>query len=89
MTHPGEARRQSTARLNLIWERTQASIAIGVTATGLSVAALLALQTGHPSISSAAFVLLSGLSNLVIGFYFGRTNHARQPGGSRSGDVSL
>lgn len=58
-------------RVNLIWELTQASIAIGVTGTTLWVASHSpATQEG----------LLSNAFFLVIGFYFGRTNHQRTGG---------
>lgn len=64
-------------RVNLIWEVTQGIIALLVTATTLFVAANLAM-TG--SGETAAFLLLSNSFFLVIGFYFGRTNH-QQVGG--------
>ena len=59
-------------RVNLIWETTQASIALSVTGTALYVTA--------NTISEAAFSVLSNGFFLVIGFYFGRTNHARSGG---------
>lgn len=55
-------------RTNLIWERTQAAIAIGTT-----LAYIIAQLVGRG-------LTTEGLANaffLVIGFYFGRTNHAR------------
>jgi hypothetical protein len=61
-------------RINLIWEFTQAGIAISVTITTLYVAAVLVIRG---STETAAFLLLSNAFFLVIGFYFGRTNHAR------------
>jgi len=71
-------------RVNLIWEITQAVIAIAVTLTTLFVAAALGLQG---DVSGAAFLLLSNAFFLVIGFYFGRTNHQRTGGtGPVSGD---
>lgn len=56
-------------RMNLIWETTQAAIAILVTGT-----ALVGNIAGHNSdvLNNACFV--------VLGFYFGRTNHARPSG---------
>lgn len=60
-------------RVNATWEYTQAAIAISVTEITLIVAAILVLGQG----SEIAFALMVGLANLVIGFYFGRTNHAR------------
>lgn len=61
-------------RINLIWEVTQAGIALAVTTSTLYVAAKLAIL--QPA-QTAAFLLLSNAFFLVIGFYFGRTNHAR------------
>ena len=58
-------------RTNLIWERTQAAIAIGIT-----LAYIVAQVLGRG-------LTTEGLANsffLVIGFYFGRTNHARPTG---------
>lgn len=53
-------------RINLVWEGTQATIAIGVTAATLYAA----LQGIESSALGNAFFL-------VVGFYFGRTNHER------------
>lgn len=63
-------------RIDLIWEHTQALIAVAVVLTTLGVAAMLTIQ-GR---GDTAFIFLVGLGNLVIGFYFGRTNHARLGG---------
>lgn len=63
-------------RINLIWELTQAVIALSVSLTTLFVSAALVLR-GE---GDTAFVLLASLANLVIGFYFGRTNHQRTGG---------
>lgn len=70
-------------RINAIWEYTQAFIAGTTVSTVLYVAARLAtVETdGHvPGQQVAAFVFLTGVANLVIGFYFGRTNHQRTGG---------
>lgn len=61
-------------RINLIWEATQAVIAVAVTGATLYVSANLALSDDR---QTAAFLLLSNAFFLVIGFYFGRTNHQR------------
>ena len=61
-------------RINLIWETTQALIAIIVTSATLFVAAKLALKAEG---QTAAFLLLSNAFFLVIGFYFSRSNHNR------------
>jgi len=61
-------------RINLIWEVTQAIIAVIVTLATLYVAAQLALREAA---QTAAFLLLSNAFFLVIGFYFSRSNHNR------------
>jgi hypothetical protein len=67
-----DLRTSSQRRINLIWEFTQGYIAIAVTTTTLIVSAALILKG-----SSDSTQLLSNAFFLVIGFYFGRTNHAR------------
>jgi len=64
-------------RVNIIWEVTQSMIAMAVTMTTLYAAALIALR---PAAGEASFLLLSNAFFLVIGFYFGRTNHQRTGG---------
>ena len=71
-------------RINLIWELTQALIALGVTATTLFVAETLVIRDGD---LVGAFLLLSNAFFLVIGFYFGRTNHTRIGGIGPSGEA--
>jgi hypothetical protein len=61
-------------RINLIWEITQAIVAVSVTFATLYTAVSLTID-GTPD--SAAFLLLSNAFFLVSGFYFGRTNHQR------------
>jgi NAD(P)-dependent dehydrogenase (short-subunit alcohol dehydrogenase family) len=70
-------------RVNLIWELTQALVALSVTATTLYVSANLSLKDQS---DAAAALLLSNAFFLVIGFYFGRTNHQRT-GGVPSGEI--
>lgn len=71
-------------RVNLLWEGMQALIAGTVVSTALYVAAKLTLVALLPDVNErqmamaiTAFLLISNLVSLVIGFYFGRTNHAR------------
>ncbi len=73
-------------RINLLWERTQAIIALSVVEVSLAVGAVMILRdaggltgpgTTAGSPGSLAFVFLASVANLVIGFYFGRTNHQR------------
>ena len=70
-------------RINVVWELTQAFIAVVVTLATLYVASQLALKDNG---QTAAFLLLSNAFFLVIGFYFGRTNHQRT--GGVGGDVA-
>lgn len=73
--------------VNLIWERKQASIASWVVGTALVVSSAVALLIIYPNATEkqtamaiTAFVLISNLVSLVIGFYFGRTNHTKVGG---------
>lgn len=60
-------------RINLIWEYTQAVLAVFVVGANMIVGTMqgLGYSTGrdHP-------VILSSALFLVIGFYYARTNHA-------------
>lgn len=68
-------------RVNLIWETTQAAIAIGVIGATLWVDSIIAVYGREASeISSSALMQLNVMSALVTGFYFGRTNHQRVGG---------
>lgn len=64
-------------RVNIIWEITQAFVAVAVTISTLWVSANLALKEQG---QTAAFLLLSNAFFLVVGFYFGRTNHQKVGG---------
>lgn len=64
-------------RINIIWEVTQAFVAVSVTLSTLYVSAMLALKEQG---QTAAFLLLSNAFFLVVGFYFGRTNHEKVGG---------
>jgi hypothetical protein len=82
----GEQDRNTAGRrgINLMWESTQAVIALAVIFTGMATASILALRTdasdASKSVAITAFLLISNTVFLVIGFYFGRTNHERQGG---------
>lgn len=65
------------AHINRVWEYTQAALAILVSGATLYVAATLSVQDSGDMV---AFLLLSNAFFLIIGFYFGRTNHARPSG---------
>lgn len=56
--------------INLVWETTQATIAVLV--VGANVVGAFYLPNENTILGNAFF--------LVIGFYFGRTNHARTGG---------
>lgn len=71
-----------------MWERTQKNIALSVVWATLFVAVVKSLeavivQSSDPTEAGVAFVFLASVANLVIGFYFGRTNHQKVggPGG--------
>ena len=61
-------------RINIIWELTQAFVAVSVTLTTLYAAGNIVVRGAE---DDAPFLLLSNAFFLVIGFYFGRTNHVR------------
>lgn len=69
-------------RINLIWESTQAFVAVSVTVATLYVSARLALTGG----TDAPFILLSNTFFLVIGTYISRSNH-NKIGGVKTGDL--
>lgn len=71
MTYAGQR------RVNLIWEYTQASIAVGVIFLTLATDAKVALSATEIGANQlAALMQLNVMSGLVIGFYFSRTNHS-------------
>ena len=68
-------------RINIIWEVTQAVIAVSVVMTTLFVDGRVALTPGELSATqNAGLMQLNVMAALVTGFYFGRTNHQRQGG---------
>jgi hypothetical protein len=71
-----DATKYGQRRINLIWEVTQACVAIGVTFTTLFVAGSMAIKGND----HGAFLLLSNVFFLVVGTYFQRTNHQRVGG---------
>lgn len=62
-------------RINLIWEVTQAAIALSVIWGALGAAVWITVK--DPDNRLMAFLFLSNIVSIVIGFYFGRTNHQR------------
>ncbi len=61
-------------RINGIWEATQAIIAICV------VLATLYAAVFERDLSQGQFIFLTNVLFVVVGFYFGRTNHQRTGG---------
>lgn len=61
----------SQRRVNIIWEVTQAVIALAVVVSNLIVGVSVGL---NPSIGEVPDILSNSLF-LIIGFYFSRTNH--------------
>lgn len=78
-TTPEEEAKHSAGqrRVNLVWELTQAAIALAVTFATLWASVSVVL-IGNAN--DAAFLLLSNAFFLVVGFYFGRSNHQRVGG---------
>jgi hypothetical protein len=71
-------------RVNLIWEYTQAIIAISVVMASVVVASWLALLGRGGEFP----VILTSLVMLIIGFYFSRTNHQAIGGTGLKANVS-
>lgn len=65
-------------RINLIWETTQATVAVIVAAGTMYVAGALVLR--GDGTSATAFLLLSNAFFMIITAYFQRTNHTRVGG---------
>lgn len=61
-------------RINLIWELTQAFIALAVVLSNMIVAVYDGLHL--PSQRAEFPVILSSSMFLIVGFYFARTNHS-------------
>jgi hypothetical protein len=70
----------SQRAVNRTWEGTQRLIALSVTLASLGVSSWLSIMGQTESVQTAALVFVFGVANLVIGFYFGRTNHERVGG---------
>lgn len=65
-------------RINMMWETTQAIVAIAVTLTTLGTCAYLVVKGDG---AMGAFLLLSNVFFLVVGTYFQRTNHTKSSAG--------
>lgn len=65
--------------INLIWERTQQGLAILCVCASVFSSVYLVVFGGDP-LAERGYQFLTNIGLLVIGFYFGRTNHARPTG---------
>lgn len=77
-TTTGEQDRMTAGqrRVNLIWEGTQASIALAVVVVTLFADTKVALGVQEITTNQlAALMQLNVMMGLVVGFYFSRTNH--------------
>lgn len=80
----GETSRDAVAqgqrRVNLIWEYTQALIAVSVVIANLVVGTVVGL---NPQAKGEVPPMLTNALFLVVGFYFSRTNHTATGGVGR------
>lgn len=76
-----ELKTASQRRVNMVWEYTQAGIAALICLANVAYIFTLLFKNGDPSSAAekAAALLANGFF-LVVGFYFGRTNHQTQGG---------
>ncbi len=72
-----DLRTAAQRKVNFIWEFTQAAIAMVVVSATLAYNFIILFVKLPTNNTEKAEVLLSNAFFLVIGFYFGRTNHAR------------
>jgi len=86
-TAEGDRMTAGQRRVNLIWEFTQAFIAVMVVSITIVTSSLtvrmLSLSGASDqqvSLATTAFLFMSNIASLVVGFYFGRTNHQRVGG---------
>lgn len=67
------------SQINLLWESTQAAIAIVIVLANIvHIFVLLYIPIVSNAATNAATLLGNGFF-LIVGFYFGRTNHTRNP----------
>lgn len=78
-------------QINLMWETTQKFIAQLVVVCSVIVSSLLSLRSLYStdeatlSLANTALMFLVSTTSIVIGFYFGRTNHQRTGGVGSNG----
>lgn len=84
VTTPEEDRTtESQRQTSMMWESNQRDIARMVVGASTMVASSLSIcgrMLGSENLQLASAIFLYGVANLVIGFYFGRTNHSRVGG---------
>ena len=70
-THQEDIVTAGQRKVNLIWEFTQAIIAISVVATTMFVAGYAYIVQGNTDVPN----LIAVAFGTIVGFYFARTNH--------------
>jgi hypothetical protein len=81
--HIREARAATRSKSTMIWEATQAIIAVLVVMSTVGTVWMLVVVKGN--YVESALQLISNAFFLVIGFYFGRTNEQRNGGSKPDG----
>jgi hypothetical protein len=76
-TSEQDLRTAGQRQINLLWERTQAGIAIAIVISNIAYIFALLVFTQVTNAATTAATLLGNGFFLIVGFYFGRTNHAR------------
>jgi hypothetical protein len=67
-------------RINLVWEATQAIIAVSVSVTACVIVIIRAVNPSAVPLDNGPFVLLASAFSFIIGTYFTRTNHTKTGG---------
>jgi hypothetical protein len=73
-------------RINLVWEATQAVIAVAVTLTACVIVVIRAINPQLVPSDNGPFMLLASAFSFIVGTYFTRTNHTKTGGvGAKDG----
>lgn len=67
---------KSQRKINLIWETTQGVVAVIVTLTACAISVILIFRNEH----SSSLQLISSMVFMILGFYYGRSNHTNVGG---------
>lgn len=81
-TRESEAEQLAVERhqnINMIWEKTQQFVAILCVMASV-ISSLYLIFEGKDPLAERGYQFLTNVGLLVIGFYFGRTNHTRPTG---------